>query len=85
MGLVSLCFNLHNPLYFTRETTYKAWRKFALVALPILILGIYATPQNGSSGFIGIGLEDRESFTMFGSAVFIVISYILIIYKSIKK
>ena len=86
-GFLSFAVSIFIPilsLYFTRDSTYRSWRKFAVIALPLMILWIYATPIHGSSGFIGIGLEDRESVTMFGSALFVLISYILIITKTLK-
>lgn len=73
------------PLYFTREQTYKAWRKFAIVALPLIILSIiFAKDQGGGMGpAIGI-INNREELTMFLSVLFVGISYLLIIVKTIR-
>ena len=72
-------------LYFLKEGVYKAWRKFAVIYLPIAIFLIAISPTH-SSNFLGgpsVGY-DREGTTIALSIIFLLISLILIIYKSIK-
>jgi len=71
------------PLYFLKEGIYKAWRKFAVIYLPIAILWIAASDPYGGGGYVGM-LDSREQVTFFVSGLFLLISLILIIYKSIK-
>ena len=74
------------PLYFTKEAVYKAWRKFAVIYLPIAIfLIIIGDTSGGGGGLGGPSMDmDREMATFFFSGLFIFISFILIIYKSLK-
>jgi len=50
------------PLFFLKEIVYYAWRKFAMVALPIVVVIILlasASEPSGFSGFASPGF-DRE-------------------------
>jgi hypothetical protein len=72
-----------SPLYFLKEAVYLAWRKFALWYLPIVAILILSA-GGGSNGFNpGYGM-DTESLTFFFSGLFAFISFVLILYKSIK-
>jgi len=67
------------PLLFLKEKVYKAWRTFALFAIPLSLLWIFLTPIHGSGGILATG---REYITFLVSGLFLAISYILIIYKA---
>ena len=71
------------PLYFLKEAVYKTWGKFALVYLPLAILWIATSDPFGGRGYVGI-LDSREQVTFFVSGLFLVISFIIIITKSLK-
>jgi len=72
------------PLYFLKEAVYLSWRKFAVWYLPIVAILILLAGSSGGNGFNpGYGM-DSESLTFFFSGLFAIISFILIIYKSIK-
>ena len=74
------------PLYFTKEAVYKAWRKFAIVYLPIAMILIAIGDTSGRGGGLGGPSMDmdREMTTFFFSGLFLFISFILILYKSLK-
>ncbi len=74
------------PLYFTKEAVYKAWRKFAVIYLPIAIILIAIGDTSGGGGGLGGPSMDmdREIATFFFSGLFLFISFILITYKFLK-
>jgi hypothetical protein len=73
------------PLFFTKEAVYLAWRKFALWFLSISALIIFSAPEYSGGGFIGMSYGfTREIMSMTLSVLFLLISLILITYKSIK-
>ncbi len=74
------------PLIFLKQAVYRAWRKFAVVALPIIILIIAVSPEYSGSGLGGpnLGLT-RETAALTFSTIFIIISLVIIIIKSIKS
>lgn len=72
------------PLFFLPYTVYRAWRTFALIALPISALLIWLTPQYASSTLGGLPLgPDRELVTMWLSGLFVLISYGIILWKAL--
>jgi len=72
------------PLFFTKEAVYFAWRKFAIWYVPISIIYI-STASSRSQGSFGYSMPSDQEFAMYALPfLFIVISLILIIYKSIK-
>jgi len=77
IGLVVILSTL--PLLFLKEKVYKAWRIFALWAIPLSLLWIFLTPVYGSGGILSTG---REYITFLVSGLFLTISYLLIIYKA---
>ena len=68
------------PLLFLRESVYRLWRRFALVAFPLAILLITLAPLHDRSVY-GV---DREYVTFLTSALFLLASYALITYKTLR-
>ena len=69
------------PLYFTKESTYKSWKKFAIIALPLMILWTMSGTDSHSTFNI---LDDKESIAQTSAFFFVLISYILIIVKTFR-
>lgn len=69
------------PLYFTKEAVYKTWRKFTVVYLPIVIFLIAITKPTGGAAMFAF---DREMATITFSVLFLIISFLIIIIKSLK-
>ena len=69
-------------LFFLRPEVFKTWAKFAAVALPLGIILIAITSPQGSGSFATPDI-DREIITWFVSILFLVISLILILVKSL--
>jgi len=77
-------FFLSLVLLFLREEIFKTWKTFAIWWIPLSVLFIFSTPSSGG-GSIGIGGSiDREIVTWWFAGLFLIISLVLIIYKSIK-
>ncbi len=72
------------PLFFLKESVYLAWRKFAMVALPIVALLIFLSPAKAPGAFITLGF-DREVAAMTFSALFLIISWLIILMKALKN
>ena len=71
------------PLYFLKEGVFKTWRTFALIYLPIAIFLIVISPEQLDQSFLGMSYgADRESTTIATAGLFVLVSYIIIIYKS---
>ena len=70
-------------LSFLRPEVFKSWSKFALFGLPIGIILIAITSPQGSGSFATPDI-DREIITWFVSILFLAISLIIIIVKSLK-
>jgi len=70
-------------LLFLREEIFKSWKTFAIWWIPLSALFILSAPSSGG-GSIGIGGGiDREIVTWWFAGLFLIISLVLIIYKSI--
>jgi len=71
-------------LLFIRQEVFKTWSRFAIVAIPLAVIWIALTPvQSSSGGTFGLGIaETRESVTWIASIAFLVISLIIILFKS---
>lgn len=71
-------------LLFTKEAVFNSWKKFGVWYIPLAALLIFITPSSsgGSFGF-SMGI-DREGVTMFTSAIFLIVSILIIIVKSWK-
>lgn len=69
-------------LLFLKPEIFKTWSKFAIFAIPILAVFIITTPVQCSAA-LGMCL-DKELASWFSSILFLIISLIIIIYKSIK-
>jgi hypothetical protein len=81
LSLLSILFILFF-LFFISESIYHSWRKFALWYVPLSILITVNSGTQSQSG--GLLPSDAEFLTYFFPIVFLLISLILIIYKSIK-
>ena len=66
------------PLIFLKESVYKAWAKFAVVAIPLLLLFILSSPETSGGLFGSTSLFTRETAAMNGSLIFLILSYIII-------
>ena len=67
-----------------KESAYRAWFKFAIVYLPLAALWIIKAKEYGSGGFLAFDiLSTREQVTFFVSAIFLIISFLIIIYKTL--
>jgi len=72
------------PLYFLKEEVYVVWRKFALVALPIIALLIFLSPISATGDYVTLGYT-REIASMFFSGLFLLISWSIATYHALKK
>jgi len=71
------------PLYFLKEGVFKAWRTFALIYLPIAIFLIAISPEQLDQSFLGMSYgSDRESTSIATAGLFVLVSYLIIAYKS---
>ena len=81
LGSLSLIFLI---LLFTKEAVWITWKKFGIWYIPLAALLIFITPSSSGGSFgYSMGL-DREGVTMFFSALFLIISLIIIAIKSWK-
>jgi len=71
-------------LFFLKTQVFLAWHKFALWYLPIAFGLIILTALSSSSSDMGIDLFsiDSEQVTWLTSGLFLLISVVLVIYKS---
>ena len=79
MGPISLFLISLILLFFSREV-FDAWKKFAVVYIPLAIIWLALTPTSCSS----LVCPDREMVTWYTSIGFFLISLGIIIYKKIK-
>ncbi len=63
----------------TRPEVFTAWKKFAIIYIPIAIVLIMAFPK--SCGFMCF---DRELASIWFGAIYVIVSLIIIIRKTIK-
>lgn len=66
-------------LYFSGEKSFNAWKKFAIIYLPIAFLLILITPRTG--GFIS---PDSEMVSLWLAGIFFVVSVAIILVKREK-
>ncbi len=67
------------PLYFLREEAYRSWRFFAVRYAGAAAIVVLITPSYGGGGW-GYSIPiDKLGVTMFLSAVFVIISYFLMV------
>ena len=72
-------------LLFLSEDTYKKWRKFALWAIPMGIIILFLAPSDSSTS-MAIGKDfSKETASWLVSGLFLIISLIIIIRKSLKS
>lgn len=69
-------------LFFTKPEVFKAWSKFAIFAIPLLVIFIISTPVQCSAA-LGMCL-DKELASWASSIVFLILSLIVIFYKTLK-
>ena len=71
-------------LLFTKEAIFNAWKKFGIWYILLTALLIFLAPSS-SGGSFGYSMGfDREGITMFLSALFLIISLLIIAIKSWK-
>jgi len=68
-------------LFGSSELKFEKWKKFTFIYLLAYLLAYLLSPTQGE-GFIWF---QRETISFFGSILYLVISLILIFYKSLKK
>ena len=72
-------------LLFSPERAYHAWKKFALVSIPLGAIWIATTPVSCGGGF-GLSLcFNKEAITWLTSGLFLGISLIIILVSSLRK
>ena len=67
--------------YKMREEVFAAWMKFTQWWIPLTFIAVLLTPRD-SGGFISVAYKEVLSF--FCAVLFLIISLILITYKSYK-
>lgn len=72
-------------LQFTRESTYLAWRRFAIWAVPIGAVILWLVPAS-SGGGLGISGPDltKETASWLISILFLLVSLFIIIKRSLS-
>ena len=71
-------------LLFTREEVYKSWRRFAIWAIPISIIILWIAPTSTPGGWISGGDFTKETASWGVSVLFLIISLVIIIKKSLN-
>lgn len=72
-------------LFFVRRETFFLWAKFAAVAFPVMLGTLLYTFHNESGGGSWVGGPTNAQFAAFAlPPLFLLISLILITYKTIK-
>ena len=72
-------------LYFCSETVFKSWFKFAKIYIPIaIIIALITSFDSGGSNW-GPSGPDGIAITWLTSILFLIISLVIIIVKSLKK
>ncbi len=67
-------------LLFASEQAFKAWRKFALVAIPVGAILLWLAPTNTPGGFgISFFSYTKESASWLVSGAFLVASFVVIV------
>ena len=96
---LSLAYSIGTPLLFGIPTitlilfillllpqqVFNVWKKFALFAIPLAIIWIALIPIQCSEGFTIISCLDRKLATWLASGLFLGISLIIILVKSLGK
>jgi len=72
------------PLLFLKETIYNIWKSFAVVAFSLLLLLVFITPQSSGGLFGHTSLFIREEIALYGSILFLILSYIIIVVQAWK-
>jgi len=70
-------------LLFVKKAVYESWKKFATYFLPIAAVWVLLAPES-SGGPFKIPLDSRPQVIFFLSILFLIISLLIIIIKSIK-
>lgn len=68
-------------LFKLNSSVFEKWKKFTLIYLFIYIVIYLLSPTQGD-GFIWF---QRETVSLFGSVIYLVLSLLLILYKSLRK
>ncbi|MCX6735762.1 MAG: hypothetical protein NTZ13_01640 [Candidatus Parcubacteria bacterium] len=70
--------------YPLREETFRSWLHFAKWWVPMSVLLVLITPDGQGGGYMP-SLIDKQVVAFLTSAIFTLISLIIVIYKSIRK
>lgn len=81
LGILSIClFVISIILLITREQVFYAWSKFSIIFFPMAFVIIFMAPViNGT--LIGF---DKELATLYLASIFVIISLLIIIFKSFQ-
>ena len=73
-------------LLFLKEQVVNAWKKFEIIFIAISAAWIIIAPAGCGGGWAGFGgcVFDKETTAMFASAVFLIVSILIITVKSWK-
>ena len=82
-SLMSIFFS--TILLFLHESVFRSWFKFARIYIPLALIFIFLSALSPGGGSWGVSNNfDGEAATWFFSGLFLLISLILIFYKSRK-
>jgi hypothetical protein len=81
ISLLILLFSV--ATYFLREEIFTSWFRFARVWVPLSIILVIITPGGSGGGFMP-SLIDKELTAFLMAGLFLIISTLIIIIKSIK-
>ncbi len=70
-------------LLFLREEIFRAWLRFAYWWIPVSVFFIYLSSASSGGGFGMPNVFDEESVSLIFSALFLLISFILMLVKYI--
>ena len=68
--------------FIKKELVFIAWKKFTIIYLFIYLFIVIITPWYAGDGFFSI---QKDLIALFISVIYLIISLLLIIYKSLKK
>ena len=69
--------------YPLREETFRSWLRFAKWWVPMSMLLVLITPDGQGGGYMP-SLIDKQVVAFLTSVVFIIISTVIIVYRSLK-
>jgi hypothetical protein len=70
------------PYLFLKKEYVRWWFTFLIVSIPLIILSIITTPEDGTGNMIVS--SDREAATYFVTTIYLAISFIIALWGYIK-